>query len=408
MSIYSISGFIRRVGFAAMPFLIVALTLISCQNPTASVQDVSVQAGSDKTATVRAYVEVAFANYEDAHAAALTLRSALQTLVASPTPATLAAARTAWLQARLPYGQTEAFRFSSGPVDDADGPEGRLNAWPMDEGYIDYIATDGATGIINQTATYPAITQDVLAALNEQGGETHISTGWHAIEFLLWGQDLTSPSATLTGQRPATDFAVGGTASNQARRGQYLLACADLLVVDLASLVDEWKPNATNYRAAFLALPPDSALQRILTGISSLSGGELSGERLTVALQSGEQEDEHSCFSDNTRIDVIENARGIQNIWLGRYTRTDGTVIDGRGLDELVASRHSSIAETLTAQIAESFSKAQALQSPFDFEISPSNSAGNARVQATVAALQAQTTSIAAAAQALGIRINVE
>ena len=62
-------------------------------------------------------------------------------------------------------------------------------------------------------AAFPEITAEALTAANEEGGETNISTGWHAIEFLLWGQDL---SATGPGARPATDYT---TAPNAERRG---------------------------------------------------------------------------------------------------------------------------------------------------------------------------------------------
>ena len=61
----------------------------------------------------------------------------------------LVPARKAWLAAREPYGQTEAFRFYGGPIDDAKGPEGRINAWPLDEAYIDSVKGKAGSGIIN-------------------------------------------------------------------------------------------------------------------------------------------------------------------------------------------------------------------------------------------------------------------
>ena len=73
-----------------------------------------------------------------------------------------------------------------------DGPEGLINAWPLDEAYIDYVEGDPAAGVVNDPDTYPTIDAELLTSLNEQGGEANISTGWHAIEFLLWGQDLST------------------------------------------------------------------------------------------------------------------------------------------------------------------------------------------------------------------------
>ena len=106
-----------------------------------------------------------------------------------PTAATLEAAKRAWLNARDDYGPTEAYRFYGGPIDnDDDGPEGQLNAWPMDEGYVDYVEARRTAGSINMVAEYPQITTELLIELNEAGGETNVSTGWHAIEFLLWAR----------------------------------------------------------------------------------------------------------------------------------------------------------------------------------------------------------------------------
>ena len=42
----------------------------------------------------------------------------------NPTPATLEAAKRAWLLARDDYGPTEAYRFYGGPIDNEDGRSG--------------------------------------------------------------------------------------------------------------------------------------------------------------------------------------------------------------------------------------------------------------------------------------------
>ena len=82
------------------------------------------------------YGDVALAMYSDAHGAAVDLQKAVDALIAKPTDETLAAARKAWKDSRPWYQQTEGLRFGNAIVDDW---EGRVNAWPLDEGLIDYV-----------------------------------------------------------------------------------------------------------------------------------------------------------------------------------------------------------------------------------------------------------------------------
>ena len=78
------------------------------------------------------------------------------------------------------------------------------------------VAIVGRACIINVTGEYPTINAELIISLNEEGGEENVTTGWHAIEFLLWGQDLNDDGL---GDRPVTDYA---TADNADRGGQYL------------------------------------------------------------------------------------------------------------------------------------------------------------------------------------------
>jgi putative iron-regulated protein len=307
------------------------------------------QSGLDalKSAAVSTYADIIFGSYEDAHAAAVEMQSAIHAFLDSPTPETLDAAKAAWLAAREPYGQTEAYRFYGGPIDSADGPEGLINAWPMDEGYVDVVEGAPEGGIIQNVAEYPELDIALLEGLNESGAEENISVGYHAIEFLLWGQDL---SADGPGARPLTDYTTDAYAE---RRTAYLRIVTDALVGHLETLVAAWSPDvADNFRAEFLALPPDEALTAIMTGIGVLSKSELAGERMFTAYDNRDQEDEHSCFSDNTHRDIYNNFAGIRNVYLGSYTRLDGTVVSGTSLAEVVeevdADLNTRIVDTLT------------------------------------------------------------
>nr|WP_297352818.1 imelysin family protein [uncultured Caldimonas sp.] len=357
------------------------------------------QAVVDVSAVVRHHAVLVHAGYQDSLNGAIALQKAIAAFTAAPSAATLEAARKAWLDAREPYGQTEVFRFYGGPIDDDNGPEGRINAWPMDESFVDGVKDRPQAGLINNRKL--AITKKSLAAQNERGGEENVATGWHAIEFLLWGQDFNDAGP---GSRAFEDF-VDGKAPNADRRRQYLTVVADLLVDDLRSLVQAWAPGVkNNYRARF-ERGGNESLRKIFVGMGSLSRGELAGERLEVALASQDQEDEHSCFSDNTHRDAVTNAQGIRNVWLGEYKRADGSVLKGPGVRDLVAARDPALAERTTQQILASVAAAEAIQAPFDREIVGGNDApGRARVQKTIDSLTQQSKDLVEAANTVGIK----
>ena len=366
------------------------------------------------------YADIVHASYSDSLTEAEAMDAAIVAFIAAPDSAGLASARTAWLDSREPYLQTEVYRFYEGPIDnEEDGPEGLINAWPMDESYVDYVlAADGRSydftkGIVNDdTQTIDAAS---LESLNEQGGEENIATGYHAIEFLLWGQDVSEDGP---GNRSYTDYVDRGDAGtagcydmtthvvncevvaesecasvwapdvcpiNHDRRGQYLTVASTMLTGHLSGLKDAWDPGAENYRAEFAALSSEEQLTKILTGMIILSGFETGGERLQTALDSGDQEDEHSCFSDNTHRDMIQDVQGVQNVYLGTYGSVSGTSIK-----DVVAEKDSALADRLADEIQASLDLANALNTPFDQEIASDNVEGQERVAALIAALRTQ------------------
>ena len=347
------------------------------------------------------YADGVHATYVTSLDSAQILDDAIDVFVENPTPATLEAAKRAWLEARDDYGVTEAYRFYGGPIDnEEDGPEGLINAWPLDEAYIDYVEGDPNAGIVNNPGEFPEITADLIVSLNEVGGEANVSTGWHAIEFLLWGQDL---NADGPGDRPLEDYT---TNANADRRATYLATASDVLIGHLQWLVDAWDPRGSgNYYAAFLALDANEALTNIITGIGELSRGELAGERMTVAYEERAQEDEHSCFADNTTNDIIANALGIQNVWLGDF----GTV-RGPGIVDLVAATDQALADRLTEEIAVSVANATSIPAPFDAHLLadlPDSSPGRRAVLKTIESLEDQTDTIVAAGQLIGVTVSV-
>ncbi len=366
-------------------------------------------------AVLEHYTGLAHATFSDALSTAKTLQEKVDAFIAKPSAETQQAAKDAWLAARKPYSQTEGFRFGNPNL---DAWEGQVNAWPLDEGLIDYVQADAyeheegnAFATANIIAGQEPIDVALLKSLHEKGGsEANVATGYHAVEFLLWGQDLNTDLKSAE-TRPHTDFLPGEGCTHGAcdRRAAYLKAATELLVADLQTMVDDWAADKDNYRKTFLALDEQEALRRALFGLGSLSLGELAGERMNVALLAHSQEDEHSCFSDNTHNDIAENARSIQNIFTGTYTRTDGSKLEGASLAQLLASKEASLSETLlsklaaTQQAAEAIVEAAKAGEPFDQQIAADNIKGNERVKTTVAALRAQTADLEAAAKSLGV-----
>jgi putative iron-regulated protein len=339
-----------------------------------------------------------FESYSEAHRDVSALSTALSAFVASPSETTLEAAKQAWLDSRPEYLQTEAYRFYGGPIDDDDNPEARINAWPLDEAYVDYVDGDPEAGLINDPVTMPTIDEASVTEVNMVGGEANVASGFHAVEFLLWGQDL---SATGPGERSHTDYLASGAHANAERRGEYLTTVGALMIDDIAGVRDDWSGA---YKTQFLALPAAEALGLVLKGIGSLSGAELSGERMQVAYDTKSQEDEHSCFSDNTHVDHLNDQVGIENVYLGRFGDTDGP-----GIDDLVRARNPALDDEMKQRISDAKAKIQAIPQPFDQAILGDDSAdGRVKIKAAIDALKAQTETIAKIAKLLGVELNLE
>ena len=379
----------RAIGVAATTMVVFAT---ACSGGGAS-DDLAAE-------VVENYADLVQESYRLSLESATGMDTAIDAFVAEPTGETLAAAKEAWLTARDDYGPTEAFRFYGGPIDNEEGGvEGLLNAWPLDEAYIDYVEDSPESGVVNLPDEYPTIDAELLTSLNEQGGEANISTGWHAIEFLLWGQDLAADGA---GNRPVEDYTTG---ANAERRATYLTVASDLLLTHLGQMVDAWAPDAENYRAEFLALPSDEALGMIMTGIGELSRGELAGERMTVAFEARSQEDEHSCFSDNTTNDIIGNASGIERVYMGQIG-----AVDGPGIYDLVAAEDQELADRIQDEIGLSVALAEEIPAPFDQHLAEGVSdedPGRVAIFDTIVSLEGQTDSIVEAATALELDLNL-
>ena len=330
------------------------------------------------------YADMAHSAYKDSLDTAKLLQTAVNTYVDTPNEANLEAAKAAYKAARLPYSQTEVFRFDEGFVaandkralNSIDAWEGQVNAWPLDEALIDYVSDsyegeyNSQDNIINSDSISvgslkqdtSTITPELLIEMNEIGGsEANVTTGYHAIEFLLWGQDINGVGEGA-GMRPVSDYLTadgqctsGDTVNTDAsiceRRGQYIKAASQLLVDDLTAMEAQWQPESVDtLRSDMIARRDSNAVRQVMYQMGSLALGELASQRMQVAFVTGSTEDEHDCFSDLTHLSYANNARGIQNIFNGNYQTVDGKSVGGYGIKQyLIDTEHKQAADKLTA-----------------------------------------------------------
>jgi len=422
--------------------------------------------------------DIAYAAYSDSVTTAEALKTALDDFETDRSAENLEAAKEAWLTSREPYGQTEVYRFRPTPIEvinGEDGPEGDLNAWPLGEALIDYVKTgddfdtdqigvtahsveveDGGTDLpasitVNNASniadaagnniiqnTDVIINAALLANTASATDEHDVIAGYHAIEFLLWGQDLNSDNSVTQasdrtdavntgatgGQRPLTDFT---TDTHADRRHAFLAIAVQKLIDDLTEVRDEWAPEiADNYRAEFTTLDSEAdaktKLEEILTGMGTLSEGELAGERMKIALNNNSQEDEHSCFSDNTHRDIWLNAEGVSNSYYGQYQGYDADLdpetvnisvagaVDGYGIyDYMRDAGLENLAEDVKTAFDDTENKYTAIDTqaragvPFDVLIEEGNTVNNTYVGDTIEALNRQANAIQVIADELGL-----
>lgn len=368
---------------------------------------------AEPAAVVQHYAALAHAKYEDSLATAKALDAAIDALIAKPGEETLKAAREAWIAARVPYQQSEVYRFGNPIVDEW---EGKVNAWPLDEGLIDYVdasygtESDANALYVANVVAHPKltvngeetdatnITPDLLRSLHEAGEiEANVATGYHAIEFLLWGQDLNGTEAGA-GNRAHTDFDTANCTNGSCdRRAAYLKAASMLLISDLEEIVAAWAPEGE--AAKSVTSDPQAGIRAILTGMGSLSYGELAGERMKLGLLLHDPEEEHDCFSDNTHASHLNDAIGIVSAYTGEYTRADGTTMTGPSLSELVAASDAALDTEVKGKLDATLKAMNAMADraeggeAYDQMIGEGNSEGNAAVQAAIDGLIDQTRS---------------
>lgn len=394
----------RTIFRSFVPAAVLLLSLVACSDDKDDNTSTTVDPLAGEAAVAEQYAKNVHANYVESLAKAKALQTAIDAFIAAPSKATQDAAKAAWVAARLPYGPSEVYRFYGGPIDNEDsGAEGQINAWPLDENFIDYTRDDANAGIINRADF--ELTKESIKGENENGGEKNIATGFHAIEFLLWGQDDADASLKTQGNRSYEDYVAGGEAKNVERRATYLELVTEILVEDLEALVEAWAPGGDNYAKTFLAGAKGDAVTKMLTGMGSMANAELSGERMTVAFKNRDQEDEHSCFSDTTNADLLGNFVGIQNVYLGKYGSADGP-----GIDDLVKALDPVLDTQFKGELDAAVTALEALQTtPFDFALAAADESRERRaVLEAILAIKKTAKTIETIGAKLGVQFQVE
>uniref|UniRef100_UPI0040478331 imelysin family protein n=2 Tax=Aliarcobacter sp. TaxID=2321116 RepID=UPI0040478331 len=393
--------------------VVTAVALTGCATTKTGTSNTEVVKG---VSVLEAYANIALANYTDALNDAKSLKNAIDIFSKNPTKLNLDNAKKAWLVSRESYGQTEIFRLANGPIDAEDGwiaeaygsLEGQINAWPLDENMIDYtIDADGAKtsgniidtiGVFNpggEEATavdVTKITVDAITALNENGGDANVATGYHAVEFILWGQDQDysnflkdeiTKGPLQAGNRPLSDFT---TEKNAQRRLAYLQAASEKIISDLELITSSWVKDISGtkglYQAALLGklqgadasknIESNEALKQIIAGMGVFVKSELANERIAVAVLTPSEEDEHSCFSDNTHRDIATNYLGFKNVLTATYNGKKY----GKSLLDLVDNEAKARIENLMSSIEKKIAQIDEVaktKEHFDYQIKPTS-----------------------------------
>ena len=171
-------------------------------------------------------------------------------------------------------------------------------------------------------------------------------------------------------------------------------------------MAGQWQEGG-EARSAVMA-NENAGISAILTGMGSLSYGEQAGERMKLGVMLNDPEEEHDCFADNTHNSHFYDAMGIRNVYLGSYTRIDGTVVSGHSLSSLVAEADAGVDQELTAKLNATMMEMSEMKTAaeagfaYDMMLERGNKEGEALIMGAVNALVDQTRSIERAVVALG------
>jgi putative iron-regulated protein len=272
--------------------------------------------------------DVILPTFENLQGKSEALRSALILFRQLPNENSLAVARQAWRDARVPWEQSQAFLF--GPASEL-GTKEVIDSWPINEAQLVAATLD----TISLTKAYI------------DGLDGHLK-GFHAIEYLLFGP---------TGQKELTAFTD--------RELEYMEACSHSLVDATLRLRNAWGSQGEYFVSNFLhAGDPEfsdfesqqAALIEVATGLAILAA-EVANEKLHDPLVHEDASLVESRFSANSKQDLTDNIRSIRNVYLGLYENTTGV-----GLSSIVQTMNASLDEEIKHGITSAIESIDSIQ----------------------------------------------
>ncbi|RDV37178.1 peptidase M75 [Bradymonadaceae bacterium TMQ3] len=280
--------------------------------------------------------QVIVPTYELLNTRASALVVAVDAFVLAPTDITLEAAQDAWKATREPWEQSEGFLF--GPVD-AAGIDPALDSWPVEKAELD--------GVL---ASDDELTETYVASLDVN------KKGFHAVEYLLFGQSSTKSAADFT-----------------EREFDYLVASANELQANTEYLADAWTEGVDGqpaYRDIFVsagdadnAVYPSraAAAQEIVEGLvgilDEVANGKIGDpytEQDTLLVESQ--------FAFNSLSDFKDNMRSVQNAYLGRV---EAASTSGSGLTVFVSAKDSELDDKVKVEIQATIDALDQIAEPF-------------------------------------------
>lgn len=309
--------------------LFAGLFITSCDSddPVIDTPDTNLAAMLQNEAT-----NVITATYQTLDNKANTLSTQVAAFAAQPDATTLAAARQAWSETRMPWEQSEGFLF--GPVD-TQGLDPAMDTWPVDINAMNAILESDVE-----------ITPEVLSTNLE-------ARGFHLIEYLLWG---------VNGTKTADQFS--------ARELEYLQAAAQDLNNNTTTLYDGWKSTGGNYQANFINAgntgsiytSEKTAMMELIEGMITIADEVGNGKIADPLNEGGDAMPnlEESRFSHNSKADFVNNIKSIQNVYLGNFMSHEGL-----GISDVIVANNASLDTEIKAAITDAINAIEAIPGTF-------------------------------------------
>ncbi len=278
--------------------------------------------------------------YQQLVAKAAKLSQTTDAFTTNPGAETLKAARNAWIAAREPWEQSEAFAF--GPADSL-GYDGDLDDWPVNE-------TD-VQAVINSN---DKLTPEYIANLQTT------QKGFHTMEILLFGTN---------NNKKADDFSP--------RELAYLKALATAFDGTANSLLESWQKGVQGnppYREVLVTagnennqayLTVTAALEEIVQGVLGCLD-EVANEKIGEPLATKKTDGLESRFSHTSLQDFKNNLLSVQNAYLGTVPAA-GT--SGKSLRDLVAGADPELDKQIKMEMEGAIAAVDAIPAPIETNI---------------------------------------